>query len=125
MPLHLAPGSTLRKLSASHSCDSSPGKTAAERTRKKTNANEITDEEWIEVKGRLANVRERLMPVNVQWETNEIEEIMESAIMQCEKAMQTGKREDLSKYLQTKLDEEKRDRQDKALAKETSPPKVA
>ena len=39
--------------------------------------------------------------------------------------MQTGKREHLSKYLQTKLDEEKRDRQDKALAKANSPPKMA
>ena len=48
--LPLAATSTLRKLSESHMSDSSPGNAVSERTRKKTNANEITDEEWIVVR---------------------------------------------------------------------------
>ena len=91
VPLPLATGSTLRKLSVSQSSDSSPSKAVSERKRKKTNANEVTDAEWIEVKGRVANKRERLTHEKEQGQTNEIEEMMESSIVQCEKAMQTGK----------------------------------
>ena len=39
--------------------------------------------------------------------------------------METGKRDDLAQYLQTKLDEQKRDRENEALKKTKSPPKMA
>ena len=78
------------------------------------------------VKENLANMRERLTHVQVHGEKkNEIEEMMEEYVMQCETAMSTGKREDLPKRLIIKLDEQARDRQDKALAKAISPAKTA
>ena len=40
----------------------------SERTRKKTNANEITDDEWIVVRERLANLRDPLTDVHVKAE---------------------------------------------------------
>ena len=46
---------------------------------------------------------------------------MEDYIAQCEKAMQRGKRVDLPIYLQTKLAEQKREQENKALQKTTSP----
>ena len=62
------------------------------------------------VRGRLAKVREQLTHVQVKGESkNEIEQMMEGYVMQCEKAMQTDKREDLPKFLQTKLTEQKRE----------------
>ena len=125
MPLPLASGSVLRKLSASQSSDSSPSMAVEERPRKNTNANEITDEESTEVRGRLANMRERLRHVQVKGARNEIEEMMESYVMQCEKANESRKSEELPKILLTELDEQKRERQDKALAKPSSPSKVA
>ena len=62
-----------------------------DRTRKKTNASDITDEEWNVVKERLAPGREQLRPVQVKGEKkNEIEESIESYVVQCENAMKTG-----------------------------------
>ena len=55
----------------------------------------------------------------------EIEELIESYVMQCENAIESGKREHLPKILQTKFDKEKRERQDKARAKANSPGKPA
>ena len=49
---------------------------------------------------------------------------MESYVAQCEKEMPTGKRENLQKILQTKLDEQKRQKENKALEKTSSPPKT-
>ena len=54
VPLPLASDSTLRQLSVSQSNDSSPSTRIAERTRNKTNANKITDDEWIVVRTKLA-----------------------------------------------------------------------
>ena len=68
--LLLASGLTLRKLSASQSSESSPSKTVAERTRKKTKANEITDDAWIVVRRRVAEVKVRLTHVQVKAEYN-------------------------------------------------------
>ena len=65
----------------------------------------------MEEKERLGNMRERLPHVKVQAQTKEIEEMIESYIVQCEKALQTGKREDLPKYMQTKFADQKRDRE--------------
>ena len=70
-------------------------------------------------------MRGRWKQVTMQGETKEIEEMMESYLMQCENATKTGKGEDLPKILETKLDEQKRERQDKALGKASSPPKTA
>ena len=50
---------------------------------------------------------------------------MEDYIVQCEKAMQTGNREDLPKYLQTKLNEQTRDGENEALKKAVSRTKMA
>ena len=60
----------------------------------------------------------------MQGETNAIDETMGSYIVQCEKARQTGKRDDLPKYVQTELAEQKRERENKALEKATSPAKA-
>ena len=87
-PLALVATSRLRKLSASHTSDSSPGKAVLERTRKKTNANEIRDDEWNLVTEKLATVRDLLTHVHVKSEPkSEMEGMMEEYIAQCEKAM--------------------------------------
>ena len=124
--LPLASGSALKKLRASQSSERSPKKAVSERTRKKTNANEITDDEWIVVTERLTKLREQLTHVQVKDEKkNEIQEMMEGYVMHCETAMQTGKGEDQPKDLQTKLDEENRERQETAKAKVHIPSKTA
>lgn len=56
---------------------------------------------------------------------NELEEMMESYVMQCENAMSTGEREDFSKIVQRNLDEQKSEKQDEALAKSSNPAKTA
>ena len=63
--------------------------------------------------------------MKLQLQTNRIEELIEKYLVQCEKAMQTGKREDLMRFPHTKLDEQKGDRQDTALTKANSQPKAA
>ena len=45
--------------------------------------------------------------------------------MQCEKAIKTGKKTDLPKTLQRKLEENQRGRENQALAKASSPQKAA
>ena len=58
-------------------------------------------------------MRERITQVHVKGGKNsEIEEMIESYVKQCEKAIEKGKHEDLSKILQKKLDEQKHERQD-------------
>ena len=52
-----------------------------------------------------------------------ISERMEKYLVQCDKAISSGKREELPKELITKLDEQVRERQDKALAKSSIPRK--
>ena len=51
--------------------------------------------------------------------------MMEEYVAQSEKAISTGKREDLAIRLITKLEIQKRDRQYKTLGKTGYPPKVA
>ena len=50
---------------------------------------------------------------------------MEEYVAQCEKAIKTGKRTDLPKTLQTKLEENQRARENQALAKASSQEKAA
>ena len=125
MPLPLASHSKLGQLSESQSRDSSPRNAVSERTRRKTNANENTDEERIEVKARLANMRERLTHVKVPRQKIELVEMMLECVVQSKKVIRNVKREDLPKQLITNLDEQKRVRQDLGLAKASSPPKLA
>ena len=66
VPLPLAQSSALRNLSESQTIDSSSVKTVVGRTRRKGNANEITDDEWIVVRSKLAEVRDRLSHVHVE-----------------------------------------------------------
>ena len=97
----------------------------SEGTRKKTNANEITDDEWTVVRRKLAEVKDRLTHVHVEGvPKGEIEEILEDYVMQCEKALKTGKREDLPKRVITNLNAQKRDKENKALEKASSPVKA-
>ena len=96
-----------------------------ERTRRKRNAIEISDNEWIVVKEKLENLRGRLTPMAVKGEKNKIEEMMEEYVMQFEKTMSRGRREELPKGLITKLNEQAGDRQKQALAISCSPPKTA
>ena len=98
----------------------------SERTRKKTNANGIRDDEWIVVKRKLAEVKERLTQVQVKGEKkSKIEDMMEELVVQCENAMKIGKREDLPKRLITKLKEQKRERENRGWRKTSSPPQTA
>ena len=125
VPLPLATKTTVRKRSESETRDSSPGIAGSERTRKKTNANELTDDQWIVDTKKLAEVRDRLTHVQVNGEPkSQIEEMMEDYIAHCAKAIQTGKRDDLPKYLQMKLNDQKRERENEALTKAASPLKT-
>ena len=47
---------------------------------------------------------------------SETQEMMEEYLMQCEKAIKTGKKTDLPKLLQTKLEQLQRERENAALA---------
>ena len=51
--------------------------------------------------------------------------MMEEHVVQCEKAIKTGKKTDLPKTLQRKLEENQRARENQALAKASSPQKAA
>ena len=70
------------------------------------------------VRDLLPNVKQQLRHVQVKGEKKiEIEEMMDSYVVQCENAMKPGKREELQKILQMKSNEHARARQNKALAK--------
>ena len=51
-------------------------------------------------------------------------ESLEEYVQQCEKAMQTGKRTDLQKALQSQWEEDQRGMQNQALAMSKTPPKL-
>ena len=71
-------------------------------------------------------MRESLTHVTLQVAMrSEAQEMLQSSVAQCEKAMQPGKRKDLPKILQTKLNEQKREKEKIALEKACSPPKTA
>ena len=61
VPLPLSATSKLRQLSESTTSDNSPGKSVSDRTRKKTNGSEITEEEWKFAKVKLAKVKDALV----------------------------------------------------------------
>ena len=89
VPLPLATTSKLRELSESHVSDSSPGKAVSERTRKKTNAKEITDDEGRVVRTKVGEVRDRLTHVHVEAEPKgDIEGMLDDYIAECEKAIE-------------------------------------
>ena len=95
VPLPLAPTSKLRQLSDATTSDNSPGKSVSDRTRKKTNGSEITEEEWKFVKVKLAKVKDALSHTKVPGGARDKnKESMEEYVQQCEKAIQTGKRND-------------------------------
>ena len=74
----------------------------------------------------MANMRKRLTHVQAKGaQKSDNEEIMKSYAIQSEKTIESGKQEHLPKILLMKLDEQIRERQDKALAKASSPPKAA
>ena len=66
VPLPLSATSKLRQLTESKTSDNSPGKSVSDRTRKKTNTSEITEEDWKIAKVKLANVKEALVHMKVQ-----------------------------------------------------------
>ena len=85
-PLPLSSTSTLRKLSEPQTSDASPGNSVSERTRKKTNASEILEEDWIVVKEKMANLTTSLARVSSPGAAkSETQEMMEEYEMQCEK----------------------------------------
>ena len=87
LPLLLGQSSTLRKSCAAISNDSTPSMAVDQRTI----ACDITDKERTEVEERLANLGKRLKQVQEKGEKkNEIEEMIESYVLQCKKQMQTG-----------------------------------
>ena len=65
VPLPLAPTSKLRQLSDATASDNSPAMPISERTRKKTNGSEITEEEWKFVKTKMAKIKDSLSHVKV------------------------------------------------------------
>ena len=90
-----------------------------------TTAREIKNEYTMLVKARLENRRERFRPVKVKGKKTKIEELMEEYVMQCENSISSVLGEDLPKEMITKLDEQKRNRQDQAISKASSPLKTA
>ena len=72
----------------------------------------------------MSNMPDRLTHVEVNGKKRKIEEMIEEYVLQCEKAMTSGKR-DLPKDLIKKLDEQIRDRPDQALARTSNPRKTA
>ena len=106
--------------------DASPGSAVSDRTQKKTNSSEILEEEWIVMKEKMANMKASLTRVSSPGAAkSETQEMMEEYIVHCEKAIKTGKKTDLPKMLQTKLEQLKRARENQALAEANRTPKVA
>ena len=125
MHLPLSTSSTLRQLHESQTTDASLGNWVSELTRKKTNASEILKEDRIVVKEKMANRKTSLAPVSSpRVAKSETQEMMEEYVMQCEKAIKTGKKTYLPKMLQTKLEQLQRERENAALAHANRPPKV-
>ena len=97
-----------------------------ERTRKKTNTSEISEEEWNVVRDTLAYMKASWMHVKAPGTPrSDTQEMMEEYAGKCEKAIKTGKKTDLPKMLQTKLEQHQRVQENQALAKTGSPPKAA
>ena len=117
--------SKLRQQSDPTTSDNTPGKSVSDHTRKKTNSNEITEEEWKIEKVKLANVKEAIAHLKVQGAAPDKNRTsMEEYVKESEKAMQTGKRPDLPKVLQPQLKESQRGMEKRALAKARTPAKV-
>ena len=125
VPLPLSATSKLRQLSDSTTRDNSPGKSVSDRTRKKTNGSEITEEEWKFAKVKLAKVKDALAHMTIQGGAPDKHKAsMEEYVKQCDKAMQTGKKADLPKKVESHLEEAQRAMQNQALQKARTPPKV-
>ena len=125
VPLPLAPTSKLRELSDGRTSDNSPGKSVSDRTRRKTNGNEITEEEWKFVKIKLVKVKDALSHTKVPGGApDKNKKSLEEYVQQFEKAMETGKWTDLPKILQSQWEEEQRGMQNQALVKAKTQPKV-
>ena len=106
VPLPLAPTSKLSQLSDAAASDNSLRLSVSDRTRKKTNGSEITEEEWKFVKVKLSKVNDALSHTKVPGDApDKNKESFEKYFHQCEKAMQTGKRTDLPKILQSQWEE--------------------
>ena len=102
VPLPLSATSKLPQLSDATTSVTSQGKTVSDRTRKKTNGTEITEEEWKFVKMKLAKVKDALSHTKVPGgASDKNKESLEEDGQQCEKAMQTGKRTDFPKGQQS------------------------
>ena len=126
MPIPLSTTSTLGKMSEFQTTDASPGSAVSDRTQKKTNSSEILEEEWIVMKEKMANMKASLTRVSSPGAAkSETQEMMEEYIVHCEKAIKTGKKTDLPKMLQTKLEQLQRARENQALAEANRTPKVA
>ena len=82
------------------------------------NSNEYTDEEGIEVREKLGNIKVSLAHVTVQGAPkSKTQEMMEDDVAQCENAIKTGKGEDFAKGIGTNLNAQLREIEEKALAK--------
>ena len=125
-PIHLSTTSTLRKLSESQTSDGLPGNSVSERTRKITNTSQIVEEDWIVGKEKMTNMKAWLMRETAPGaKKRAMQEMMEEYVIQCEKAIKTGKKADLPKMLQTKLEELHRARENQALEMARSTVKAA
>ena len=125
VPLPLSVTSKLRQLSESTTSDNSPGKSVSDRTRKKTNGSEITEEDWKMVKAKLANGKEVIAHRKVQGSPPDKNRAsVEEYVTECENAMETGKEADLPKVLQSQLQESQSGMENRALSKARTPSKV-
>ena len=98
----------------------------SERTRTKTKTREISEEEWIVAKEKFANMKASLTRVRATGASrSDTQEMMEEYVVQCEKAIKTGKKTDLPMMLQINLEQLQRARENQALAKVRSPAKAA
>ena len=107
--LTLAATSKLRILIESKTSENSPAKLVSDRKRRKTNTSEITEEEWMIAKEKLANLKDALAYIAVQGAAHDkYKPSMEECVPQCYKEKQTGKKADLPKILQLQMEEVQR-----------------
>ena len=101
------------------------GKSVSDRTRKKRNSSEITEEDWKIAKAKLASVKEAIAHLKVQGAAPDKDRAsMEEYGKECVKAMQPVKKADLPTVLQSQLQEVQRAMENRALAKAKTPPKL-
>ena len=93
VPLTLSTTSASLNMRESQTNDTSQGTWVSERTRKKTNTSEISEEWCIVVRDKLAKMKDSVTHVTAQGGARRItQDVVEEYVAQCEKQLQPAKR---------------------------------